>query len=183
MAEAPTTDVPATTGTPTPTPPADTNAPAATADDTLAEGGKKALEAERRARRDAEDRLKELEPLAEEARKRADADKTEAQKLTESLDTERKARTVAETALLRYQVAADKGVPANLVRFLTGDDKAAVEEAAALLLKEIGAGGEDRPSVPGRPTERMSSGRPSTALDDEDPMALVAKARGQSPPK
>lgn len=158
--------------------------PAATADDGLGEAGKKAIAAEREARRKAEERLKELEPLAEAERKRSEADKSDAQKATEALAVERDARTKAEAALLRHEVAAAKGVPANLAKFLTGVSKEDIEAAADELLKEIG-GPATKAEMPGRPTERLVSGKPSSTLDDESPEALIAKARGQSwpPPK
>lgn len=159
--------------------------PAATTDDddnTLGETGKKALDSERKARRDAEARLKELEPLADEARKRADAEKSELTKVSEALTEERTARLTAERQVMRFEVCADKGVNLKLVRFLHGDTKEEVEASADALLAEIG-NGDAKASMPGRPVERMSSGKPSSSLDDEDPMALIAKGRGQEPPR
>lgn len=185
MGEAPTTDAP-TTDAPTPTPPPNLDpsttppAPPAKGDDEpLGEPGKKALDAERKARRDAEARLKELEPLAEEARKRAEADKSETTKLNEALNGEREARTAAERDLLRYTVAADKGVPANLVKFLSGTTKEEVEQSATELLTELGTA---KPSMPGRPAERLSDGRPSkSTLERDDPVTLIRKGRGEIP--
>jgi hypothetical protein len=148
--------------------------------DALSEAGRKALDTERKARRDAENRLKELEPLAEEARKRADSEKSELTKVGEALTEERTARQRAERSLMRFEVAADKGVQPRHVRFLHGDTKEEVEASADALLAEIGSGnGDMKPSMPGRPVERMASGKPSTAEEDEDPLALIAKARGQ----
>lgn len=144
----------------------------------LGEGGKRALDAERKARREAEARLKEMEPIAAELAKRQEAEKTESQRNTEALSAERDARTKAETTLLRYQVGAAKGVPSKLVRFLTGDTKEEVEAAADELLAELAM---VKPAMPGRPTERMTNGQPSSSgLDDMDPMALIAKGRGQT---
>lgn len=142
----------------------------------LGDAGKRAIELERKARRDAEARLKELEPLAKAAAEKAEAEKSELTKATEAMATERDARTKAEAALLRYQVGAEKGVPAKLVPYLTGATKEEIEASADVLLGELNG---SKPAVPGRPTERMATGEPSTSLDDEDPMTLVAKARGQ----
>jgi hypothetical protein len=141
----------------------------------LGTGGKKALDAERKARRDAEAKLKELEPLAKAAQEKADAEKSELQKVNEALAGERDARTKAEGALLRYTVAADKGVPTKLAQFLSGTTKEEVEASADTLLAELGNG--DRPQIPGKPTERLVSGKPSSTLDNDDPMALIRKAR------
>lgn len=153
--------------------------PDATSGDEMGETGKKALETERKARRDAEARLKELEPLAEEARNKADAEKSELTKTQEALVSERDARTKAEAELLRYVVGADKGVPLKLVRFLHGNSKEEVEASADALLAEVGSGA--KPSLPTRPTEKLSNGQPSSSLEDDDPIALIEKARGRGP--
>jgi hypothetical protein len=156
-----------------PTPPT----PPATDEDALGDAGKKALDAERKARRDVEAKLKELEPLAEEARKRAEADKSEATKSAEALASERDARGKAEVELLRYKVGAAKGVPSNLVQFLTGSTKEEVEQAADTLLAELGT---NKPSMPGRPTERLANGQPSNTnkLDKQSPEELIKMGRG-----
>ena len=147
-------------------------------DETLGEPGKRALDAERKARRDAETRLKELEPLAKAAQERADAEKTDLQKANESLATERDARSKAEAALLRFNVAAEKNIPTKLVRFLVGDTKDEIEASADALLAELGNGDGDPKGVPAKPTERLATGKPSSTLDSEDPLALIRKARG-----
>lgn len=155
--------------------PETTTPPAKDDDETLGEPGKKALDQERKARRDAEARLKELEPLAKAAKDKEDADKTEIQKVTEALTSERDARTKAETALLRFNVATDKGVPLKLAQFLSGTTREEIEGSADTLIAELGNG--DRPNVAGKPTERMVSGKPSSTLETDDPMALIRKAR------
>jgi hypothetical protein len=161
--------------TKTPTEPEVVTPPAKDDDETLGEPGKKALDHERKARRDAEARLKELEPLAQAAKAKEDADKSEIQKVTEALTSERDARTKAEAALLRFNVATDKGVPLKLAQFLSGTTREEIEASADTLVAELGNG--DRPNVPGKPTERMVSGKPSSTLETEDPMALIRKAR------
>lgn len=180
MADAPPTDAPATDA-PT-TEPAPTPAPeptSSTTDEPLGEGGKRALTAERQRARELEQKLKELEPLAEEARKRADAEKSETTKLNEALAGERDARGKAEVALLRYTVAADRGVPPDLVKFLTGTTKDQVEQSANELLEAVG---NNKPAMPGRPAERMVDGRPSkSSLDKDDPVTLIRKGRGELP--
>lgn len=139
-------------------------------------GLKAALKAERDARRTAEDRAKELEPYETKIREAENANKSELTKVNEALAAERDARTKADAALLRYQVGAERGVPPKLVPLLVGATKQEIEASAEMLLGEIGS---TKPQVPGRPAERMATGEPSSSLDDEDPMALIAKARGQ----
>jgi hypothetical protein len=183
MGDTPPTDAPAMGSEVNNIKPSTTEPPAPKADATsddgdMGEPGKKALEAERKARRDAEAKLKELEPLAEEARQKADAEKTELTKAQEALVSEREARTKAENELLRYVVGADKGVPPKLLRFLHGTTKEEVEASADALLAEVG---NNKPTLPTRPTERLSSGKPSSSLEDDDPIALIEKARGRDP--
>lgn len=168
--DAPATDAPTTPPVPTPEPP----------DETLGEPGKKALEAERRQRKELEARLKELEPLADAAKAKAESEKSEITKAAEALAVERDARTKAEGLLLRYEVGTTKGVPATLIKFLVGDTKEAVEEAADALLAELGS--KETTGLPGRPQERMVTGKPSNSnLDGLDPMALIAMGRDEQP--
>lgn len=137
---------------------------------------KKALEKERTTRREAEKRAKALEPFEKQAKDAADAAKSDTQKLTEALEAEKGNRTSAETELLRYRTAAEKGVPLNLVRFLTGSNAEEVGESADLLLKEIGGA---KPNVPGRPKspQQLSNGKPSGTDGADDPLELIKQAR------
>lgn len=147
-------------------------------DEALGEPGKKALENERKARRDAEARLKELEPLAKKVKEREEADKSELQKLNEALNAEKAARSAAELSNLRHEIGLAKAVPAGLIKYLTGSTKEELESSADDLLAQVGDTG---PRVPGRPQERMSDGTPSaSSLDGEDPLVLSRKARGQT---
>jgi hypothetical protein len=149
----------------------------ADSDSTDATGLKKALDRERVARREAEKRAKALEPFEKQAKDFEEASKSETQKLTDALNAEKQGRTSAETELVRFRTAADKGVPMNLVRFLTGNTPEDIAESADLLLKELGT----KPTVPGRPKEhqRLSTGRPSDAEGTDDPLELIKQARAQ----
>jgi membrane-associated HD superfamily phosphohydrolase len=141
------------------------------------DGLKKALERERKSRREAEQRAKALEPFEKQAKALEDASKSEVQKLTDALNEAKSGHSRAETELLRYRTAAEKGVPLNLVRFLTGSTAEEVAESADLLLKELGT----KPTLPGKPREqqRLSTGKPSDAESTEDPMELIKMARSQ----
>lgn len=167
--------------TETTTPPTTTTPPAGgnAKDPGDLDGLKAALKAERDARRTAEERAKELEPYESKHKEAEEAGKSELTKANESLATEREARTKAEAALLRYQVGAEKSVPPKLVPYLTGGTKEEIEASADVLLGELGGSTGNKSVIPGRPTERMATGEPSSSLDDEDPMTLIAKARGQ----
>lgn len=181
MSDAPPTDAPATDAPNTIPHPTDQNTtqPTTNGDEPLGDGGKRALDAERKARRDAEAKLKELEPLIAAAKEREDAEKSETTKLNEALTGERDARTKAELQLLRYTVAADKGISPKHVKFLTGSTKDEIEQSADELLAEFGT---PKPGMPGRPSERLVEGRPSKSkLDQDDPVTLIRKGRGELP--
>lgn len=82
--------------------------PADEVDEPLREPGKKALDEERRARRDLEQRLKELEPLAAKAREQEEASKTETQKERERAEAAEKVASTATSEALRLRVALAK---------------------------------------------------------------------------
>lgn len=90
----------------------------------LGEAGKKALDAERKARRDAEARLKELEPLAERLKEIEDANKDELTRATEALSAAEAARDQAVAEGLRFRIAAKHGISdEDAELFLTGKDE------------------------------------------------------------
>ena len=141
MADEPTT-TPATGDTTTPPAPPTPSAPAP-AD--LGDAGKKALEEERAARRDAEKqrkeleaRLKELEPLAAKAQQLEDSKKTETEKLTERAAAAEKRAADAESKALRLEVAAAKGLTQAQAKRLVGTTKEELEADADELLASFG---------------------------------------------
>lgn len=102
----------------------------------LGEGGKKALQAERDARKRAEDEAKAL---------RARLDDIEAANMTE-LEKAQKAARDAQAELsalqlesLRHRVALEKGLPANLVDRLRGESEADIAADADALLALVNA--------------------------------------------
>jgi hypothetical protein len=151
--ETPTTgDAPAT-GTdaidPTFTPPAPTEPPPSpSGDEQLGEGGMRALAAEREARRGLEKRLKELEPLAQKYREFEDSQKSEVERLTERLTAAEQRAQQAESAGLRMQVAAAKGLTPEQAARLQGATRDELE-ADADQLRALFA-----------PPERSASDRP-----------------------
>ena len=108
----------------------------------LGDGGKKALDAERAARRAAEARVAELETQIGSLT-------TEHQQAIESVTSEAAtARTEAEKAasdVLRYRVALETGVPAKHIGRLQGDTEEALREDAAAFVADI---------VPGKTTPK-----------------------------
>lgn len=113
-------------------------------EDALRDGGKRALDEERRARREAELRLKELEPLAAKARALEDASKSELQKLADKLKDAESTGTGHAMAALRLDVALEKAPdgmsPAkirSLAKRLSGSTREELEADAAELFAEF----------------------------------------------
>ncbi|WP_181785078.1 hypothetical protein [Streptomyces phytophilus] len=137
-------ETPATGDEPEPTPqPAD-----------LGDAGKKALAEERqgrreeaRLRREAEARLKELEPLAAEAEKAREARKSAEEKLNEKLTAAERRAVDAEQRLLRSEVAAEKGLTAAQARRLVGATREELEADADDLLTVFGPSGTPEPDA------------------------------------
>ena len=133
----------------------------------LGDGGKKARDAERAARRAAEARVAELETQIGSLT-------TEHQQAIESVTSEAAtARTEAEKAasdVLRYRVALETGVPAKHIGRLQGDTEEALREDAAAFVADI---------VPGKTTPKpdLSQGSqgnvapPSTAQQFAEQLA------------
>ena len=129
----------------------------------LGDAGKRALERERRARREAEARLKDLEPLAQKAKELEDAKKTELEKLTEQLQQLQAQHAEASSAHLRLEVALDKAPEGmsmaqvrKLAKRLTGSNREELEADAEELFAEFApappAGGRGR-----QPKENLRS--------------------------
>lgn len=114
----------------------DTNAPEAPAEDTLTEGGVKALRAERDARKAADARVKDLE--AQVAALTVSLDEAKANATTAA---EQAATQVADlqTQLARLQVIHEKAVPDALAEFLQGSNTEELKESAEKLLAAIPA--------------------------------------------
>jgi hypothetical protein len=131
----------------------------------LGDGGKKALQAEREARKVAEKANAELAARLKEF---------EDSKLSELERAQKEAaENAAELARLRTEnvrskVAIDKGVPADLVEFLTGDTEGDIAAKADLLLARLNTPGTPKPD----PSQGAKGG--ATALNG-DPLLDTLK--------
>lgn len=108
----------------------------------LGDGGKKAIQAERDARKAAE---KANAELAAELKKFKDAQMSDLERAQKEASD-----NAAELARLRSEntrnkVAIDKGVPADLVEFLTGDTEGDIAAKADLLLARLNTPGTPKP--------------------------------------
>lgn len=112
-------------------------------DEPLGEPGLKALQAERDARSQAEKQIADLNARLKEFE---DAQKTDEERKQEALEERERAlkdaadaRAKAESKLLRYEVAAAKGIDVKLAGRLTGETREELEADAESLLDLIGA--------------------------------------------
>ena len=105
-------------------------------DEQLGDGGKKALQEERRKARAAERQLGELQKRLQQFE---DRDKTEAQKLTDAKTAAEQQAAEATAKLLRYEVAAAKKLPAEWASRLQGSTQEDLEADADALLGALGA--------------------------------------------
>lgn len=111
-------------------------------DETLGEGGLKALQAEREARSVAEKQIADLNNRLKEFE---DSQKTDAEKKSEAEAEQRRqfeettaAKAEAESRLLRYEVAADKGIDLKFVNRINGSTKEELEADADAFLELLG---------------------------------------------
>lgn len=92
----------------------------------------------RKLRREAAQHRTEANTAKQKLQEIEDADKSETQREREAREAAEKRATEAEAKVLRADVAADKGVPAKLAKFLTGSTKEELEASADELLAELG---------------------------------------------
>jgi len=114
-------------------------------DESLEDGGfdepraRAAIEKRNKENQSLRARLKELEPLAAKAREADEANKTEVQKATDARAAAERERDDARLELLRRDVAAKAGLPAELAARLRGSTEAELTADAKELLKLLPA--------------------------------------------
>lgn len=154
----------------------DENESGATSEKELGDGGRKALAAERKARRDAEKAAKALQVKLQEIE---DADKSEVEKLRGQVEGLTKQAEAAQAKADRFEVAAAKGLSLAQARRLVGSTKEELEDDADAMRAELGLDkddsdesddkNEEKDEAVGRPRERMRSG--ASNEEDEAPDA------------
>lgn len=126
-------------------PTAETQAPAeveATESQELGDGGKKALQAERDARKAAERTAAEYAAKLKEIE---DANLSELERTKKAAEESAAELARLRTENIRTKVALDKGVPADLVEFLSGDTEGDIAAKADLLLARLNTPGTPKP--------------------------------------
>lgn len=108
-----------------------------------------------------EKRAKDAQGLKEAADKWAEYEaslKPAQERMAEELAAKSAEAESAKTALLRYEVAAEKGIPSEAIRLLAGSSREELEEAADALVALMA-----NQSKPTTPVPDVSQGRPVTA--------------------
>lgn len=136
------------------TPAAGQSAPKVPAEDEeLGEGGKKALQSEREARKQLE---REIADLRSKNKEYEDATKSAEEKQAERLAELEDSSTKNALRVMQYEVAAAKGLPLSAATRLTGDTQEALEADADELMKLLA------PSAPATPKPDPSQGAGSS---------------------
>lgn len=133
------------------------------ADEPLREPGKKALEAERARADQLEKELKTLRAAQMSDLERAQAEAAEARAALEQITRQN----------VRNSVALAKGVPADLVDFLTGDTEDEVAAKADALMARIGA---TAPTTPKPDLSQGAKGNTKPASTAEQFAAVMEQA-------
>lgn len=135
----------------------------------LGDPGKKALDAERKARRDAERQLKEM---GDQLKTLQDKDKSDSERLTEKVTQLEKDLTAATARADRFEVALETGLDLTRAKRLTGTTREELEADAAELATWQASPG-DKPPVPSKPATDLKGGGDPTEEPDVDVRAVV----------
>lgn len=129
----------------------------ATTDDQLGDAGKRAIDAERKARSAAEKNAKDLQSKLDEIERANMSELEKAQQAAQSAQAE---LTQYQARAMRQQVALSKGIPAALVDRLQGDTEDDLNADADALLALINAPKSPKPdpTAGGHGTDNTSSG-------------------------
>ena len=96
--------------------------------------------------------------LAQKWREYEESLKPLQEKLADDLNNAKAEAESARTALLRYEIASEKGIPAEAIKLLQGSSREELEEAAETLVSLLA-----NQSKPKSPAPDESQGRPTTA--------------------
>lgn len=136
----------------------------ATPDEPLGEPGKKALETERTARKQAEDKAR---TLAAQLKEIEDRDKTEAEKAAERLAEAEKRASEVEARATRAEVAAATGLPVDLLAGPKSGSEEDVQGFADLLAAHIAEASKKAPNGPVIPSQGKKPTTEATESADD----------------
>lgn len=139
--------------------------------DDLGDAGKKALAAERKARREAEKQLRDIQARLKEIE---DAEKPEIDKLREEVEDLRRTAAQHEAAALRAEVAMSKGLTAGQAKRLQGATREELEADADEILEQFPAAGGAKPPPSSKPSPDLKGGTDPTSVPEEMNPAKLA---------
>lgn len=151
------------------------------ADGELGDSGKRALQEERKARRDAEKSAADMKARLQEFE---DRDKTELQKAIERAEAAEKGATTMRVANARLMAAATHNLPADLIDILGDGTEEQIDARAKLLAEKLAAAAPktepqaDKPAST-RPVESLTPGAKPASQPKEDPDAWLRALSGR----
>lgn len=134
-------------------------------------GAKKALEAERRARRDAEKQLRDLTARLKEIE---DKDKSEVDRLREQVEQLKSEAATHAAKALRAEVASEKGLTAAQAKRLVGDTREELEADADDILASFPTAPGVTPPPSEKPHTELRGGNDPTGDGEVDVREVVA---------
>lgn len=96
-----------------------------------------------------------------------DSQKSEAQKLAEAAEAARADAVKAQGELLRYKIAATKGLDPELLPFLPAGSEDEVSAAADVLVAKLAAASAPRRPQPDPTQASTANGKPPATLDEQ----------------
>ncbi len=135
-------------------------------------GAKKALEAERKARREAEKQLRDLNARLKEIE---DKDKSEVDRLREQVEQLKSEATTATAKAIRAEVAAEKGLTAAQAKRLAGATREELEADADEILEAFPTRGVTPPPSD-KPRPDLRGGTDPTDGDDATDIRSVVES-------
>lgn len=151
-------------------------------EDKLGDGGRRALQEERKARRDAEKNLTALQARLQEFE---DRDKTDLQKAIERAEAAEQGASSMRVANTRLMAAATHNIPADLIDLLGNGTDEEIDARAALLAEKLAAAvppaadaaPERKAPASTRPVESLTAGAKPA---NERPADMDAILRGMA---
>lgn len=132
-------------------------------------GAKKALDAERKARREAERQLKQM---ADRLKEIEDKDKSDTDKLREQVEQLKSEAQQNATKAMRAEIAAEKGLTPAQAKRLVGASREELEADADEILEAFPTGGV-KPPPSEQPRPDLRGGTDPTEGTDVDIRAVV----------
>lgn len=127
-------------------------------------------------RSEAAKHRKEAAEAKAKAQEYEDAQKSELERAQDKLTQVETAKADAEAKLLRFEVAAEKNVPGNLLDLLVGNSKEELEAKADLILENVKPAEAPQATFEGGPREPAPEPKTPEAAHNELIVGLLGKS-------